>query len=404
MKLDNIIAVLDIGSTKVCCCIAHVFNNGSYKIIGAGYCACFGVKSGIIVDIESAKKSITVAVESAEKMANVRIKSVYVNISGKNVETSIINVSLNIGGRIIKNGDIVHLLSYSGEKNGEKEVIHSIPVLYSVDSLNGIKNPIGMIADKLNVHLNLVTAPKAQLNNLQICLAHCHLDTAGIVASIYAAGLYLIDKNEAMSNQIVIDLGGETTSIGFFYNGIFSGMKTIPFGGENITRDIAYGLSTSIANAERLKTLHGAAFVSITDKSDTIFVPVNEHDDLINLQQISKSNLNQIIQPRVREILTIVKDSIGNSIFTNSFSDEIIITGGGSALSGIKDFSGEILNKKIKIKDNFEDAAGMPIGNNFTVALGMIKFAHLSDKKYSVKNKEKRSFIKKTLEWIENNL
>ncbi|MDR2782162.1 MAG: cell division protein FtsA [Holosporaceae bacterium] len=411
MMAGSTVTVLDIGSTKVCCCIANCLIDGRFEIIGVGYCACNGVKSGVIIDIKAVERAVAKAVENAEKMVNFRVKSVYVNISGKNVESKIIKVSIKIGGRVVTNEDLLDLMNYCNQESEDRAVIHSIPILYDIDSLRGIKNPIGMVANTLNVNVNLVTAPKAQLNNLLICLARCHLDPVGIVASIYASGLCVIDADDALSNKIVIDLGGGTTSIGFFYQGIFSGMEVIPLGSKNITDDVAYGLNISTANAERLKTLHGAAFISIRDESDTIFAPVIEDDDVINLQRISKVSLNQIIQPRVEEILLIIKERIEKSVFTDSFSKSIIVTGGGSLLTGIRDFSVGILNKKVKVKrmGNFINVPDVDISNNFSVAVGMIKFAQISDdylmrNKKSAKKNEKDGFIKKTLAWIENNL
>ena len=129
MRPNNIVAVIHIGSTKVCCCIANTFGDGQFKIIGIGYCICLGVKSGVIVDIRSVEKSIAKAVENAEKMANLRIKSVYINISGKNIESKVINVSLDIGGRIIRDEDMFKLFNHCHDENDEKVAIHSIPMI-----------------------------------------------------------------------------------------------------------------------------------------------------------------------------------------------------------------------------------------------------------------------------------
>jgi cell division protein FtsA len=315
-----------------------------------------------------------------------------------------------VGGRIINNEDILHLFEYCNRQDGDRELIHAIPILYKVDSLNGIRNPIGMVANNLSVSMNLVTAPKAQLDNMLLCLARCHLNPVGVISTVYASGLCVIDE-DTQGSQIVIDFGGGTTSIGFFYNGIFSGMEVIPVGSKHITDDVAYGLNISVANAERLKTLHGSAFSSIHDESDIIFAPVIEDDDVINLQQISKSSLNQIIHPRVEEILGMVKKRIEESSFTNNFSRSVVITGGGSMLTGLRDLVGMILNKKIRAKkmEDFIPGSDIIINNNFAVAIGMIKFARLSDDyliktKSSANSEDQTGLFKKTLAWIENNL
>ncbi|MDR0632042.1 MAG: cell division protein FtsA [Holosporaceae bacterium] len=411
MRASGTVTVLDIGSTKVCCCIANIFNGGHFEIIGVGYCLCRGVEAGKIVDVKSVEKSIANAVENAEKMANFRVKSVYVNVSGKGVKSQITNINLNIGGRIIKSEDLLNVFEYCKQEDGDRVVIHSIPILYSVDSLHGIRDPVGMIANNLNIHMNLITVQRAQLDNLLLCLTRCHLDPIGIVASIFASGLCVMGDDDMSTNQIVIDFGGGTTSIGFFYNGMFSGMEVIPLGGNNITSDIAYGLNMSMSNAERLKTLHGAAFASIQDEREVVFAPTIEDDAVINLQQISKGSLNQIIQPRVEEILNIIRKRVEESSFTNNFSRSVIITGGGSNLTGIGDFANNIMNKKVKTKkvEEFIGKQNVPINNSFSVAVGMIKFAQLGDGQpikvsYFARRDKQEGFFKKILTLIENDL
>ncbi|MDR1375759.1 MAG: cell division protein FtsA [Holosporaceae bacterium] len=412
MKKNSIVTAIDIGSTKVCCFIAHIGDRDNFKILGIGHCLCLGVKSGIIIDMESVEKSVAQAVESAEKMANFRARSAYVSISGKNVESKIASMTLTLGGRIVTKDDLLYLFGQcSKEIDPNREIIHSIPVLYSVDSLNGIKDPLGMFANQLTVNINLVTVAKPQLHNILVCLGRCHLDVIGIVAAGYAAGLGVIDEADMPENQIVIDFGGGIISMAFFYNGIFCGSDVVPMGGKNITSDIAYGLNVSIANAERLKTLHGAAFTAMTDNRDMIFAPVIEDNDIINLQQIPKSALNQIIQPRIEEIFMAVRKKINDSAFGSDFSRSVIITGGGSLMTGLRDFASGILNKKVKFKkmDDFLDGSDVQIGNNFSVVLGIIKFAQLNDYNFAktkslAKNGEKIGFLKKILNWIENNL
>jgi cell division protein FtsA len=362
--------------------------------------------------MESVERSVAQAVESAEKMANFRAQSAYVSISGKNVESKIISMTLKLGGRIITEDDLLYMFSNCDKEiDQNREVIHSIPVLYGVDSMNGVKDPLGMFANQLTANINLVTVTKPQLHNIFVCLERCHLDVVGIVAAGYAAGLSVIDEADMLENQIVIDFGGGITSMAFFYKGIFCGSDVISLGGKNITNDIAYGLNVSFANAERLKTLHGAAFTSMADNRDMIFAPVIEDNDTINLQQIPKSALNHIIQPRVEEILAAVRDKINNSVFGSDFSRNVIITGGGSLMIGLRDFASGILNKRVKFKkiEDFIDGSDIQIGNNFSVALGIIKFAQLNDYNFAkakslANSREKIGFWKKILNWIENNL
>lgn len=411
MKTGSTITVLDIGSTKVCCCIASVASDGRFTVLGTGYCICLGVKAGVITDMRSVERSIAKAVEIAENTANFRVKSVYVSISGKNIRSRIVSSAISTGGRVIKNEDIVQLLSMNGSGDEDYDIIHAIPIMFTVDSQMGIKNPVGMIADKVKMSSNVVSAPKNQINNILACLSRCHLELSGIVLSSYASGLCVCDEQNSQLNNIVVDFGAGTTSVAFFYDGTFCGSEIIPIGGNNITNDIAFGLNVSKSSAERIKALHGAAFVSIDDAKDSIFVPVLEDENIIDLQQITKNTLNSIIQPRVEEILNTVKKKIDNSIFKKDFANSsVIITGGGSQLTGIKDFTAEILGRTVILKhtNNHGIDSKIQVENDFSVAFGMIKFAQMSelgDSKHNniASSNSKTKIWKKMRNWLKNN-
>lgn len=386
MKTGSIVTVLDIGSTKVCCCIASVAKDGRFAILGTGYCVCLGVKAGIITDIRLVERSIIKAVEIAENAADFRVKTVYVSISGENIKSKVISAGVNTENRVLKSENIERLLSMSKSEDENFDIIHAIPIMFTVDSQVGIKNPIGMIANNLKMYANIVSAPKSQINNIVMCLSKCHLELSGIVLSSYASGLCVCDESDSQLNNIIIDFGAGTTSVVFFYDGVFCGSEIIPIGGDNITNDIAFGLNTSRANAERIKALHGAAFVSIDEAKDNIFVPVLENENVIDLQQISKNALNSIIQSRVEEILGIVKEKIENSIFQKDFvNSSVIITGGGSQLTGMKDFSAKILKRKVILKciGNHGVGSNLRVENDFSVAFGMIKFAQMTESETS---------------------
>ena len=411
MKVGQVVSVVDIGSTKVSCCIASITEGKHFDILGMGYCVCFGVKHGVIIDMDLVSKSIARAVESAEKAANFRIKSVYVNVSGKFIKSELINSAIDIGGRIVRRGDIERLIQCSIKKNSKEEIIHSIPILFEMDSMICTTDPVGMFSNVLKASINVVSIPKIQLNNIVISLSRCHLDVIGVVYSGYASGLCVLDEDSNRNGQIVIDFGGGVTTINFFYNGRFCGLSVIPVGGKNITRDIACGLNVSNLNAERLKTLHGAAFVSFDDKKNMILVPMQEENDMINLQQVAKSDLNEIIQPRVEEILKLVKEKIDNSVFKSDFAENFIITGGGSMLTGMREFVIEKFKRPVMMKrmEDFSGDFGVQIGNDFSTAIGMIKFALLSDTdklnhRNDVEQNEDEGLFKKTMNWLENNL
>jgi len=411
MKVGQVISVVDIGSTKISCCIANVTGDKHFDILGMGYCACFGVKHGVIVDMDLVSKSIARAVESAEKAANFRIKSVYVNVSGKFVRSELINSSINIGGRIVRHEDVERLIYKSIKRNPREEVIHSIPILFEMDSMICTADPVGMFSNVLKTSVNVVSIPKIQLNNIVISLSRCHLDVIRVVYSGYAAGLCVLEGDSNQDNQIVIDFGGGVTTVNFFYRGRFCGLEVVPLGGRNITRDIACGLNVSNLNAERLKTLHGAAFESFDDKKNMILVPIQEENDIIDLQQMARSDLNKVIQPRVEEILKLIKEKIDNSVFKSDFAKNFVITGGGGMLTGMRELVIEKFKKPVKMKkmEDFSETFGIQIGNDFSTTIGMIQFALLSDgvtlnHQNDSDQDTDGGIFKKTMSWLENNL
>ena len=412
MKSGNIVTVLDIGSTKVCCCIASVFADGKFSILGIGYCQCVGVKSGVIVDMESVEKSMVRAIESAENAANCRVKSVYVSISGKNVKSKIVNVSTKISGKIVTNDDINKMLGALEAHSEEVEIVHAIPITFNIDSSYGITDPVGMVGSQLSMSINLVTAPRGQLNNLLVCVAKYHLKPIGVAAAGYASGLCMNSGDRTLSTEIIVDFGGGTTSIAFFYDGVLCGCETIPLGGQHITKDIALGLGISIGSAERVKTLHGSAFASVEDISDMVLVPVVEGDNIVDLQQVSKSALNNIIQSRAEEILCAIREKISSSIFKKDFAKSpLVITGGGSQLPGIRELTVDILARKVSLKklSSVQVNSDIVVENDFATAFGIVKFAQMSDassltRAAKLKSSEKNNIFKKALLWIENNL
>lgn len=409
MKNKSIITVIDIGSTKVCCCIAHIAENGQFQLIGIGHCGCTGVRTGLIIDIDSVKKSIALAVEDAEKMANVQVQSVYVSVSGQNIRSQFVDLSLNIGGRVICEDDIAYIAEQCTKNVEQNEVIHVIPVTYSLDSLSNIRNPIGMVSQKLSAVVNIVTIPSEQLQNIIMCLSHCHLELLDVISSAYAAGLWAVDDTDA--NHIVLDLGGGTTNIAFFYQGVFCGAGVLSLGGKHITKDIAYGLGISYESAERLKTLYGSAVVSIADESDMMVVPVIEEDGVITFQNVPKAVLNRIVHARVSEIFERIKDYIDKSKFHSDFATDIILTGGWSHLTGIQDYAANLLKKRVIIKNTTKNPSNlsMPITNSFAVCLGMIKFIQSAENaqigsERKKNQKKKNNILQKALHWLNNNL
>ena len=260
---NGLVAALDIGTTKVCCLIGRItadpglYRDAGVKIIGIGHQVSGGLRSGTVVDLDDAEASIRATVEAAEQMAGENIQGVVVNISGGQPLSRLIAYEISIAGHEIGDADLRRILDPSVLKNGlarERELIHTIPVGYSIDGNRGVRDPRGMYGERLGVNMHVISALSGPLRNIETSVQRCHLGIEDKVVSAYASGLAALVEDEIQLGVTCIDMGGGTTSIAVFFDGELVHTDSIAVGGVHVTNDIARGLSTPLAQAERMKT------------------------------------------------------------------------------------------------------------------------------------------------------
>jgi cell division protein FtsA len=377
-KRGSVIAVLDIGSSKLCCFLVRVEEDGP-RVVGIGHQVSRGVRNGLIVEIDAASKAILNAVHTAEEMAGETVGEAVVNISGGFTGSRIVKAEIAINGREISNSDMRRVLNqgYMLKESAERTVIHSIPVGFSIDDSRGIRDPRGMFGQRLGVNMNIVAANTSAVRNLAAAIARCHLEIAAIVVSPYASGLAALVSDETGLGVTVIDMGGGTTGIAVFFEGNLVFTDTVPAGGIHVTNDIARGLSTPVAHAERMKTLYGSAIASPADERETIAVPqVGEEEDG-EANRVPKSLLVGIITPRLEEIFELVRNSLEASGFDKVAGRRVVLTGGASQLPGVRELAGLILDKQVRIGKplriaGLAEATGGPA---FATSAGLVQFA-----------------------------
>jgi cell division protein FtsA len=353
---NGLIAALDIGSSKICCFIATVEANGQPRVLGIGQQASRGVKNGTVVDMEICEDAILTAVHGAEQMADETISRVVVNLSGGYPASSSVGVEVSIAGHEVGESDLQHALQQghlangtNGNREASRQLIHSIPVSYSIDGSRGIRDPRGMYGQRLGVNMHLVTAGAGAVRNLANCIRRCHLDVSGFVVSPYASGLATLVDDEKELGVTVIDVGGGTTTIAVFFEGKVIYTDLIPVGGIHVTTDIARGLSTPLVHAERMKTLYGHAMAAAADEREMIDVPqVGEEGDG-DAQQVARSILVGIIQPRLEETFELVRSHLEASGFDKVAGRRVVLTGGACQLPGLRDLAALVLDKQVRI-------------------------------------------------------
>ena len=372
------LGIVDIGTSKVCCFIARR-SEGEPHIVGIGHQIARGVRNGVIVDIDAASQSILAAIHTAEQMSGETLSEVVVNLSGGFGASRIIKSDITLNGREITDSDMRRVLDQGHhlKESGDREVIHSIPVGFSVDQSRGIRDPRGMYAQKLGVNMHIVSAQAGAVRNLANCIGRCHLEIAALVVSPYAAGLACLVEDEAELGVTVVDMGGGTTTIAVFFDGNLVFTDSVPVGGGHVTNDIARGLSTAVAHAERLKTLFGGALSASTDERETIAVPPIGEEDDGHVNHVPKSLLVGIIAPRIEETFELVRDRLEASGFDKIAGRRVVLTGGACQLHGAREFAGLILDKQVRIGRplRVRGLAEATAGPAFSTTVGLLHFA-----------------------------
>src|ERR1700723_2445671 len=361
-----VVAALDIGSSKIACLIARLRPQGpqqvltrrshTIEVIGFGHTAARGMKAGGVVNLAQVEEGIRQAVDAAERMAAVEIESVVLSISSGRLSGELFAADVDIVGSGVSEGDIARVLA-AGSRHSQRDGragLHSLPVGYSIDGTEGIRDPRGMLGGRFGVDMHVATTETAAARNLMLAVERCHLSVEAMVASPYVAGLSVLADDEADLGAAVVDMGAGTTTMAVFLGGRFVHAEGFALGGLNVTLDMARGLNASVADAERIKTFYGSVLVGGSDERDMITVPTIGEDERDHAQFVPRSTLVHIIKPRVEEILEMVRDRLKASSFAAEARGRVIITGGASQIAGLPELASHIFGRPVRI--------GRPLG------------------------------------------
>lgn len=377
-------AALDIGSSKICCAIARVkntpdSNTPSTKILGLGHQLSKGIKGSNIIDLEALEDAIVNAVHSAEQQSGDTIQEIFVNLPAGSALSQTFKNEINLSNTQVDNSHLRKLLSVSPTSlPHNRHVIHALPVSYELDGVRGIQDPRGMIGEKLSVNLHVISAPTGLVKNLMGCIGRCHLDIKGFVVSPYASGLSTLTEDEMQLGVTTIDMGGGHTTISSFYEGNLVFVASVPIGGNMITQDVARGITTTIAQAERLKTLYGSAVYTVSDDRENIIVSHVGDSNSEHANQISKGLLARIIRARVEEIFEMIIKTIRKSGVDPIVFQKFVITGGACQLQGMKELLSQVLGKPVRIgiPQNITGSGDLIHDPMFSTCAGLIQYGY----------------------------
>ena len=350
MADQGIITGLDIGTTKVCAVIGQISELGSLDIIGVGVAPSSGLRKGVVVNIDNTVKSINQAIEEAELMAGVEVESVFTGIAGGHIKSfnSRGVVAVSSKSREITAEDMDRVIDAARAISIpiDREVIHVIPQEFIVDDQDGIKDPIGMSGIRLESEVHIITGAIASIENIIKSINRAGYEVEDIVLEPLASAEAILTDEEKELGVALIDIGGGTVDVIMFIKGSVWHTGVIALGGNHVTNDIAIGMRMPITAAEIIKKRYGCAFVDLIDNKEIIEVPgVGGREP----RKIPKKTLTEIIQPRMEEILELVKREIKMSGFDELIGAGAILTGGASLLQGTCDLAEKVLEIPVRL-------------------------------------------------------
>ena len=347
---SEIVVGLDIGTTKITVLVGEKDQYGKLDILGNGKAVSNGVMRGVVANIDKTVSSIKIAVEQAEMESGIEIDEVYVGIAGQHIK------SLQHRGEIVRDEITEEISKEDLEKLTDnmfklvtipgEEVIHVIPQEYTVDGEDFIQDPKGMAGVKIEANFHIITAKVAAVNNILRCVKKAGLTPKNLILEPFASAVAVLDEDELQEGVCLVDIGGGTTDVAIFLDGIIRHTAVIPFGGNVITKDIKQGIQILEKQAEMLKIKFGSAMSSSTKDNVIVSIPGLRGKDP---KEVSVRNLSAVIESRMKEIIDLVNYQIKSSGYQDKLMTGIVITGGGSQLRHLPQLVSYITGKEVRL-------------------------------------------------------
>ncbi len=345
-RRDNLIVGLDIGTTKICAIVGNLTEDG-IDIVGIGTSPSKGLRKGVVINIESTVAAIKKAIEEAELMAGCEIKSVYAGIAGGHIKGFNSQGVIAIKNREVSPEDVKRVIEAAKAIAipMDREVIHILPQEFIIDDQDGIREPLGMSGVRLEAKVHIVTGAVASAQNIVKSCNRAGLEVADIVLEQLSSSEAVLSADEKELGVALVDIGGGTTDIAIFVDGAIKHTSVLSLGGNHLTNDIAVGLRTPMAEAERIKQKYGCCLSSLVGKDETIEVPsVGGRKPRV----LSRQLLCEILEPRVEEIFTLVNREIVKSGLEDMIASGVVITGGSTILEGMPELAEQIFNLPVR--------------------------------------------------------
>lgn len=346
---DNIYVSIDIGTTKICVLVAKKIDNENVQIIGIGKHPSDGLKKGVVVDIAKTVHSIKEAVKEAEFVSGHTIETAVIGISGSHINSFNSSGAVPIKKRQVKEYDILNVIAAAKAVQipQDQQILHVLPQYYIIDSHDKVRDPIEMHGVRLESQVHIITGSVSSVQNLIRCCEMAGVKVTDIVLEQLASADAVLSLDEKELGVAVLDIGGGTSDFALYQNNSIKHTMVLPIAGNHFTNDVAIGIQATITDAERIKQKYGIAMMDLIENidEDIEINLVNGHDTAF----IKRAYLVKILQPRARELLTLIHNEVEKYHLKPFMTTGLVLTGGGALLVGMTQLAQEIFQVPVRI-------------------------------------------------------
>ncbi|MBT9382579.1 cell division protein FtsA [Pseudooceanicola sp. CBS1P-1] len=391
----GVVAVLDVGTSKIACLVLRfdptqqhadigdgvgsLAGQAGFRVIGVATTRSRGVRFGEIDSMPETERAIRTVLQNAQKMAKVRVDHVIACFSGAGPRSYGLTGEVEVTGDVVSEQDVGRVLAACDVPDyGEgREVLHAHPVNFALDHRSGLTDPRGQIGAHLATDVHMLTVEAATIQNLAHCVNRCDLELAGVASSAYVTGISCLVEDEQELGAACIDMGGGTTSLSIFMKKHMIYADTVRMGGDHVTGDISMALKIPMSNAERLKTFYGGVVATGMDDRERIEIGGETGDYEHDRRTVTRAELIGVMRPRVEEILEEVRHCLDAAGFEHMPNQQIVLTGGASQIPGLDGLASRILGQQVRLGRPLR-VHGLPqaaTGPAFASAVGMCLYA-----------------------------
>jgi len=358
----NLIAALDIGTTKTCAVIGELSpdlkRRPGLKVLGVGQARTSGMRREVVTHIEETTESVRKAIKEAELMAGVTVDRVYAGIAGDHIQAFSSTGVVAVGGEEVVAHDVnrVHEVARAVALPPDRELLHAIPQEYKVDHQRGIKDPLGMAGTRLEAEVYLVTSASASTTNIRKAVSRAGYRIQELVLEPLASSRAVLTEDEKEVGVAMVEIGGGTTDLAVFYEGKIRHVAILPFGGLTVTNDLVKGLSIPFAEAQKAKELYGAAFAQMVDPQETVELPGPGPGQR---RHVARELVAHIVEQRLDEMFGLVQEELEGADLLDKLGAGIVLTGGTTALQGTVELAQQVFAAPVRVGTPGEGLTGL---------------------------------------------